>query len=142
MNLEEGNGASADEPFANAAEDDEQHKRSAPAPGLSLHGLERNLSVINHEGGANFTDYLNAQKQVLHHHANGSPDRNRDSVASAEGNHNTPNHNTSSSAKATPEERKTMKRISLIGRRTSMAQPRVNFANTPSQNLAWSQVFH
>jgi PAS domain-containing protein len=92
-------------------------------PGPSLHGLEAGMTNLNHEGGANFTDYLKAQKALQHRvgfdgHGGGSPSRlSAEASANAPLPAEAPSPPGEQRVRMTEDERKAMRRLSLIGRR-------------------------
>ena len=116
-------------------------------PGPSLHGLEAGMTNLNHEGGANFTDYLKAQKALQHRvgfdgHGGGSPSRlSAEAPANAPLPAEAPSPPGEQRVRMTEDERKAMRRLSLIGRRRTSTVMRRRQSVTEANDAAWQQIF-
>ena len=130
--------------------DDDAGASSDPEgrPQPSLHGLEAGMANLNHEGGANFNDYLQAQKALQHRvgfdgHGGGSPSRPsaeatpQTDAAAAEA-PPTPNERR---VRITDDERRAMQRLSLIGRRTSVAKRGRRQSASEANDEQWQHIF-
>lgn len=124
-------------------------KGSAPDAGdhaqPSLHGLEAGMTNLNHSGGANFSDYLQAQKALQHRigfdgHGGGSPSRPTAEATPADAAAEAPTTHNARQVRITEDERKAMQRLSLIGRRTSVAKRRRQSASDANDEQ-WQHIF-
>lgn len=104
------------------------------------------MANLNHSGGANFSDYLQAQKALQHrvgfdgHGGGGSPSRPTAEATPADATAEAPPSPNARQVRITEDERKAMQRLSLIGRRTSVAKRRRQSASEANDDQ-WQIIF-
>ena len=103
------------------------------------------MANLEHSGGANFTDYLQAQKALQHRvgfdgHGGGSPSCPAVEAAPADAALEAPPTPNARQVRITEDERKAMQRLSLIGRRTSVAKRRRQSASEANDEQ-WQHIF-